>query len=186
MNINNYLNEIQDEKIKHVNVAAGIITKIDPESGEHYLLLLRRSDSDTWGGMWEVPRGKCDAGPNEGLEHCCIREVKEESGLDVEVVYLIDKFTYSADEGKRISTQHNFLCRMKNPNQKVKLSFEHDSFKWISSVGEAELLLSPELKKSISKVLDVDQRMVDYPENPLDDQEIAEWKDEIFIDETNY
>ncbi len=172
-----YLNELwsDDENIKvHMNVAAGVISRIDPNGGEHYILLIRRSKTDTWGMTWEVPRGKCDFGPNESLEHCCKREIKEETGLDIEIVHLIDKFDYIADKGTRKSTQHNFLCRMKNPNQKIKLSKEHDDYKWISSVGEAELMLNPELKKTISKVLDLDQRIVDYPENEFSDLSIDE------------
>jgi len=182
-----FLNELwaDDEDIKvFMNVASAVITRIDPNGGEQYVLLIQRAANDYYPLFYETPRGKCDAGPNEALEACCKREVKEETGLDVEIVRLIDKFDYLADKGTRKSTQYNFLCRMKNPNQKIKLSKEHDDYKWISSVGEAELLLLPELKKTISKVLDLDQRIVDYPENDFSDLQIDEsfrniWKDRL-------
>jgi len=182
-----FLNELwaDDEDIKvFMNVSAAVIIRIDPNGGEQYILLIRRSKTDTWSGTYETPRGRCDAGPNEDLEVCCKREVKEETGLDIEIVRLIDKFDYLADKGTRKSTQYNYLCRMKDSEQEIKLSKEHDDYKWISSVGEAELLVTPELKKTISKVLDLDQRIVDYPENDFSDLQIDEsfrniWKDRL-------
>jgi len=63
---------------------------------------------------------------------------------------------------------------LKSPNQKIKLSKEHDQFRWVGSVGEVELLVYPELKKTISKVLNVDEQIVNYPENELEDESIEE------------
>ncbi len=137
--------------MEKMNVSCGIIKK-DIDNIPH-ILLIQRSRDDHWPLHFEPPRGKCDRGKNESLKHCLIREVKEETGLDVKPIMLIDKFKYINKEKNRISTQYNFLCSMVNPNQKVKLSKEHMSYKWISSVGEAELMLLPETKKTISKVL---------------------------------
>ena len=52
---------------------------------------------------------------------------------------------------------------MKNPNQKIKLSFEHQDYRWITAVGEVELLVPSEMKKTISKVLNQDERIIVYP-----------------------
>jgi 8-oxo-dGTP pyrophosphatase MutT (NUDIX family) len=80
------------------------------------------------------------------------REVKEETGLDVNLLEYIDKYEYFADNETRKSTQYNYLCSLKG-DQKIKLSKEHSEYKWITSVGEAELLVPSEMKKTISKVL---------------------------------
>ncbi len=51
---------------------------------------------------------------------------------------------------------------MLNPKQEVKLSFEHDEFRWIKTVGEAELLVRTEMKKSIAKVFNTNKMIVAY------------------------
>jgi 8-oxo-dGTP pyrophosphatase MutT (NUDIX family) len=154
-----------EDKVKIImNVAAGIIFK-EGENGEKLILLIQRASTDKWPDFYEYPRGKCDFGVNESLIHCCKREVKEETGLDVEVLGLIDTFEYLADEGARKSICHNFLCRMKDENQKIKLSHEHQNFTWIQSVGEAEIMLLPDQKKTIAKVFNKDTQIVNYPDN---------------------
>ena len=152
---------------KKVNVSGGIIFK-EQRGEKPALLLIQRAKDDHWPNFFEFPRGKCDNGPDEGLIACLKREVKEESGLDIIPIKLIDTFSYTADEGKRLSTQHNYLCKMKDPNQKVKLSKEHQGFQWITTPGEAELIVLPEMKRSIIKafeLIDPDTQIVNYPEN---------------------
>ena len=147
-----------------IPVAGGLIIK-EGENGEKLLLLIQRSSKDHFPDFYEYPRGKCDFGKNENLIHCLKREIKEETGLDIIPIKEIDTFEYLADKGTRKSICHNFLCRMKNPNQKVKLSHEHQDYKWIQSVGEAELLVLPDQKKSIEKAFNEELQIVSYPEN---------------------
>lgn len=176
MNLDTYLETIFSDKqyIKKRNkVAAGIIIK-EGDNGEQLLLLIQRSESDHWPLYWEPPRGKCDAGPNESLNHCLKREVKEETNLDVIPIKFIDKFKYTAKKGTVETTQFNFLCKLSDSNQKVKLSKEHKDYKWITTVGESELLVLPEMKKTISKVLGTDKKIIEYPENERTIEKIEE------------
>lgn len=53
------------------------------ESEDKGILLIQRSSSDEHGSMWETPGGGVDDG--ETLVEAVIREVKEETGLDVSV-----------------------------------------------------------------------------------------------------
>lgn len=147
-----------------MNVAAGVIYKVD-ENDRRQVLLIQRAGDDHWPNHWEFPRGKCDKPIGESLLKCVKREVKEETGLDVKPVALIDTFEYLADEGKRKSICHNFLCEMIDPDQKVKLSKEHRDFQWITEVGEAEVMLLPDQKKTIMKVLNRERPIATYPEN---------------------
>jgi mutator protein MutT len=144
-----------------VNVAGAVILKNNDE-GTQSVLLIQRSHDDHFPDVWEFPRGKENPGENN-IHATLKREVKEEVGLDIDIIEFIDKYEYIADKGKRKSTQYNFLCRMKNPNQKIKLSFEHQDYRWISSVGEIELLSPSEMKKTISKVLNQNEKIVLYP-----------------------
>ena len=177
-----YLKEItlsDEQKVKkEMNVGAAVVVK-KGENGELLALIIQRAKEDAWPNHWEIPRGKCDFGNEnkkgeENIRSCTIRECKEEVGLDIIPIKFIDKFSYLADKGTRKSTQYNFLCKLKNPNQKVKLSNEHQDFKWIQTVGEAELYVVPETKKTLSKVLNLGAPLVDYPENKLSDEKITE------------
>ena len=51
------------------------------------VLLTRRSDN----GRWCLPGGGMD--PGESVEETCIREVSEETGLDVQVTRLVGVYT---------------------------------------------------------------------------------------------
>lgn len=155
-------NFIGTEKVKkRVQVAGGVIIREDVD-GNQQVLIIKRSPDDHWPNHWEFPRGKCDHGKHEDLMHCLKREVREESGLIIEPRFMIDSFQYLADNGTRLTTQINYLCYMKNQDQKVKLSKEHSEYKWISNVGEAELLVVPDMKRTIAKVLHPDRQIVNY------------------------
>lgn len=63
------------------------------------ILLHRRQDN----GMWALPGGKMEFG--ETLAGCAVREVKEETGLDVEVVGIVGTYTdpkhvFAYDDGE--------------------------------------------------------------------------------------
>ena len=154
-----------EDKVESVmNVAAGVIVKED-EDGSPMVLLIQRAADDHWPLHFEFPRGKCDKGKNEDVRKCCLREIKEETGLDVEIELFLGKFIYYADEGKRKSICYNYKCTLKNVNQKVKLSHEHDSYKWIMQAGEAELYVHPDQKRFIDQVLSKDNPITNTPDN---------------------
>jgi 8-oxo-dGTP pyrophosphatase MutT (NUDIX family) len=149
------------EVVKEINVAGAVITKT-MEDETKSILLIQRDKNDHWPLIWEFPRGKANPGENN-IKKILKREVKEETGLDIEIIKYIDKYEYLADQGTRKSTQYNYLCTVKNPDQKIKLSKEHQDYKWVSSMGEIELFVPSEMKKTILKVLNRDYQIVNYP-----------------------
>src|SRR4030042_6070638 len=149
--------------IKTIPVAGAVILRKNKELNVWEILLIRRTPQDRWPLHWEFPRGKCNSS-DKNLQDCLKREVKEEVGLNVDIIRFIDKFEYLADGGTRKSTQYNFLCTLKDDKQPVVLGLsEHDMFKWVSSMGEVELLTLPDIKKTIVKALNVRKKLVDYP-----------------------
>jgi 8-oxo-dGTP pyrophosphatase MutT (NUDIX family) len=162
------MSNISDEKNVKVimRAAAGVIMK-EGESGEKLVLLIQRAADDHWPLHYEFPRGKCDKPIGEPIIKCLKREVKEETGLDITPIEFIDEFEYLADGGTRKTICYNYLCKIDNPDQKVKLSKEHDDYKWIGEVGEAELLVMPEQKDTIEKILNPERAITVEPENPF-------------------
>lgn len=154
---------ISDKPTVFMKAAAGVIFK--EEDDRRFILLIQRAADDHWPLHYEFPRGKCDKPIGEDTIKCLKREVKEETGLDVSPVKYIDNFKYLADGGKRETTCYNFLCKIDNPDQKIKLSKEHDDYKWIGEVGEAGLLVMPEQRETIEKALNVDRSITMDPDN---------------------
>ena len=154
---------ISDKPKVFMKAAAGVIFK--EEDDRRFILLIQRARDDHWPLHYEFPRGKCDKPIGEDVIKCLKREVKEETGLDITPVKYIDKFTYLADRGERQTTCHNFLCKLNNPDQKIRLSKEHDDYKWIGEVGEAGLLVMPDQRKTIEKALNMDRSLTMDPDN---------------------
>jgi mutator protein MutT len=142
-----------DPDIPRVPVAGAIIFKnLDSTKGQ--LLLIQRAKDDHYPNHWEFPRGKVDDG--EKIKDGLLREVKEEVGLDINILKYFNKFSYVVKESgiiKRVSTQYNWICTPKDINQEVKLSFEHQAYKWISHDAEAELYLYNEIKQTVMAAL---------------------------------
>lgn len=92
------------------------------------VLLLQRPADDFMGGIWELPSGKVD--PGEALDEALIREVREETGLDVAGIRnYLGKFDYRSGSGKK-SRQFNFTVDVVDP-EPVELT-EHDAYTWTS------------------------------------------------------
>lgn len=79
--------------------------------------MVKRAMTDSYPGRWEYPGGKVD--PGETAWQALVREVKEETGLDIQVISFV--------------TRNEWFCMMKDPRQEVKLSPEHSDYKWIDN-----------------------------------------------------
>ncbi len=102
------------------NVVGAVIVNDDK------VLVLTRKSDDFMGGIDELPSGNLE--PNESIYDALIREVKEETNLDVEsVLSFINTFDYLSSSGKK-ARQYNFAIKVKNINNIILT--EHDSYKW--------------------------------------------------------
>jgi len=155
---------INKPKIKY---SAGAVIMRIGDGNVKEILMIQRSKKDHWPLQWEFPRGGCRSEIDDSLRDCLKREVKEETGLEIKVGRLIDKHKFVSEGGKKITKCSNFLCELKDPDQEIRLSHEHekDGYKWISEVGEVELMASPEQKETIQKVLNRDRSIVSYPKH---------------------
>ncbi|WP_322780934.1 NUDIX hydrolase [Frankia sp. Cas4] len=109
------------------------------------VLLLQRPEDDFMGGIFELLSGKVE--PGEALDTALIREVREETGLDVDALgdYL-GSFDYTSGSGKK-SRQFNFAVDVTSP-EPIELQ-EHDAYTW-TPINE-ELSATDAVKDVLSK-----------------------------------
>jgi len=92
------------------------------------LFIIKRSKKDVQSpSIWELPGGRLELGedPILGL----MREIREETGIYVEVIHPLGVRHFKRDDGQRI-TMIIFLCKPKRGGQ-LKLSEEHSKCGWI-------------------------------------------------------
>ena len=95
------------------------------------VLMVKRSNPPAK-GMWAVPGGKIN--PGETMQQALIREIKEETGLDIEVreiVYVFDVIQY--DDNDHISFHYviiDFSCELQGG--KLKAGDDALEVRWVS------------------------------------------------------
>ena len=139
-----------DKKIVQKIILGGVVVK-----DNRVLIIQRSADEEAYPNLWEIPSGKRE--PFEKSEDAVVREVKEETGLDVEVVMPISVFEFKVEKPDEIrdATQINFLVKLKG-DQEVKISDEHQNFAWITKNEVKDYFsMSDEVKSAISKAFKV-------------------------------
>lgn len=90
----------EKKPLPHYEVAAGIIWK------DGSILIARRPPSGLLGGLWEFPGGKQE--PNETLQQCLAREIREELEIEVVVGDLLTQVEHAYTHFR--ITLHAFSC----------------------------------------------------------------------------
>jgi len=138
----------EQKKIVQKIVLGGVVIK----DGK-ILILQRHKDEDVYPNMWELPSGKRE--PIEPSETSLIREVREETGLDVKIIMPFSVFDYQIEKPDEIrdSTQINFLVAPLSDN--IILSEEHQSFAWITKEEIDKYELTEATKGVIKKAFEI-------------------------------
>jgi len=116
-------------------------------NGDNKILLLKRAEiKDSWmPGKWGLIGGGIEKG--ETPENACKREVKEETGLE------INKFTKSYSiQRKTDSIEHIFACRYNGESTDIVLDDENTNYGWYDIEEMKYLDIVPHLVEYINLV----------------------------------
>ena len=113
------------------------------------VLILKRGEQETFlPGFWELPGGKLEFGedPVQGV----LREVKEEAGIDCQVVGIHHAWS-AVDLYKGQDTHFVEICFILKmcPGQKVKIGSGMADSAWIKKAEIGNYKMSPEMQKEI-------------------------------------
>lgn len=91
--------------------------------------------------FWQLPGGGIEVG--ETVEEALFREMKEETGLDVEIVTLLPK-VYTSFRKTWQGILISYICKMKNEKHSVKLNHESSRYQWFKPEEIKNLNTFPE------------------------------------------
>lgn len=117
-------------------VSNGIVIK------DNKILLIKRK-YEPFIGKWAAPGGYINKSINESVEDCCVREIKEETGIDVEITKKIYILRWDNKIKGRKEEIHFFLCKPKSED--VIVDNEVSDAKWVDLVELNNLELIPGL-----------------------------------------
>ena len=112
-------------------------------------LIIQRSKLESFTGLWEFPKGKHEIG--ETLEEGAKREFLEETGLNPKSVRYGGYHERIDQNQKRHVIGHDFL--VEDFEREVKISEEHQDFKWVTLDEIKNMDLGKEISISTFKTL---------------------------------
>jgi len=126
------------KKAKKLTVVVSVFLK-----KENKILLVKRREGKSFAGFWGLPNGRVKIG--ERLEDAAKREVKEETGLEVEIMepYLITQEFHD--------DHHHIVIALKGKVKggKLKAGSDVEDARWFSKEELEKLKIQPTAKEQI-------------------------------------
>jgi 8-oxo-dGTP pyrophosphatase MutT (NUDIX family) len=105
----------------------------------------RRRDRDS--GIWTLPKGTPD--PHETLEETALREVAEETGLEVDITGPLDSIEYTfVQSGRRVQKTVHYFMMEPVGGDLDRHDHEFDEVRWID-FDEAPSMLTFETERAL-------------------------------------
>ena len=110
-------------------------------------LLLKRASHEKYSGIWQMGTGSIDG--NESAHQTALREIKEETDLTPSKFWVVPHVnSFYSPERDAVCMVPVFVGKVAI-NDSVKISFEHDEFKWVDKDEALELLAWPGQRKAV-------------------------------------
>ncbi|MFG1776850.1 NUDIX hydrolase [Micromonospora sp. NPDC049048] len=132
------------------SVVPSVVAAVQNEHGE--LLMIHRTDNN----LWALPGGGHDIG--ESIADTVVREVREETGIEVEVTGLVGTYTnphhvMAYDDGE--VRQQFSLCFTARPvGGNLTTSSESRQVRWVNPAELDQLDIHPSMRLRIDHALD--------------------------------
>ncbi len=142
---------IHDPKAPPANsVVPSVTAVVTDDSGR--LLLIHKTDND----LWALPGGGHDIG--EFVAETVVREVREETGIEVEVVAVTGLYTdpghvMAYDDGE-VRQQFSICFRARPVGGAVRTSEESKEVRWVDPADLDELRIHPSMRLRIKHGLE--------------------------------
>ncbi|AXG14960.1 NUDIX domain-containing protein [Intrasporangium calvum] len=132
------------------NVVPSVVAIVTDDSGR--ILLIHKTDND----LWALPGGGHEIG--ESISETVVREVKEETGFDVQVervtgLYTNPRHVMAYDDGE-VRQQFSIAFRAKVIGGEARTSSESRAVRWVNRSELEELELHPSMRLRIQHALE--------------------------------
>lgn len=120
-------------------IGVGVGALIQNERGE-ILLALRSQQAKNERGLWEIPGGAVEFG--ETLERALKREIREEIGVEIEVLDLLHVCDHILPAEHQHWVSPTFICRIISGTPTIMEPHKCDQLAWYAPVAALKLPLS--------------------------------------------
>ncbi len=136
------------------SVVPSVTAVVRDEAGR--VLLIHKTDHD----LWALPGGGHDIG--ERIADTVVREVREETGIDVEVENIVGLYTdpnhvMAYDDGE-VRQQFSICFHARPVGGQVRTSSESKEVRWVEPKDVDTLNIHPSMRLRIDHGLDVSRR----------------------------
>lgn len=121
---------------------------IDDSGASWRVLALRRAPGTRCTGAWETVHGRMEA--RESAEDAAVREVAEETGLEVLRLYVVSVQPFYMRATGAVDLAVVFAAFVRPAP--VRLGSEHDAFEWLAPDAAAERFVWPREKVALAEI----------------------------------
>lgn len=148
-----YYNDPAAPQANSIVPSANVI--VTDEAGR--ILVIRRTDN----GNWAVPGGAVDLG--ESLTHAAVRETKEESGIDCEIIgisgiYTDPKHVILYTSNGEVRQEFSIVLTARPTGGQLTPSSETSEVRWVTPDEAAELAMDRSMRMRVDDYLRGDGR----------------------------
>lgn len=142
---------IEDPNAPTANsVVPSVVAVVEDDQGR--ILLIHKTDND----LWALPGGGHDIG--ESIAETVVREVKEETGYDVEVAGIVGTYTnprhvMAYDDGE-VRQQFSICFSARLLGGQLKTSGESKEVAWVTPADAATLQMHPSMRMRLAHYLE--------------------------------